>query len=132
MSAVESDDEDGESHDHGTVGNGTVVGSMATETSMGLSSSSLSTPQELAAQIHPNLAALRTSPLISALSSSSSLGMTPLKDEAGGKQRTMSINSASPPLLMPNAKCSGYFVEPVSAFHLTFHIPSNAVDCNFR
>jgi dual specificity phosphatase 12 len=124
MSAVESDEEDGESPGSSNV-NGTVNGdTMVTDTPSttspsGLPTPPLASPQELAAQIHPNLAALRSSPLLSALSSSSPLGMTPLK--AGGgtpgvKQRTMSINSASPPLLMPNAKCSGYFVEPVSAF----------------
>ncbi|KAF8492512.1 hypothetical protein JB92DRAFT_2751557 [Gautieria morchelliformis] len=109
MSAIESDEEDGgESHGHGAMANDIMAGSSTTETSAGLSS-----PQELAARIHPNLAALRTSPLISALSSSGSLGMTPLKDGTVGKQRAMSINSASPPLLMPNANCSGYFVEPM-------------------
>ena len=118
VSALESDDEDGESHGISIADNGTAAESLTTATipPVGLSSSSLSTPQELATRIHPNLAALRSSPLISALSSSGSLGMTSKKDETGGKQRTMSISNASPPLLMPNATCSGYFVEPVSAF----------------
>ena len=116
MSALESDDEDGESHNHEVA----AAGSSTAEVVAGTTSSPLSSPQELAAQLHPTLAALRTSPLISALRSNSSLGKTTLKD--GAKKCSMSINSVSPPLLMPNAKCSGYFVEPVIAFHSTLSI----------
>ncbi|KAF8583306.1 hypothetical protein K439DRAFT_1412331 [Ramaria rubella] len=96
MSAIESDEEEDDS----------AIDSQTT-------SAPLYSPRELATQIHPNLAALRSSSLISALSSSGSLGMTPLNVPNGEKQRTMSINSVSPPLLMPNTKCSGYFVEPI-------------------
>lgn len=133
MSAIESDEEESENHTHEAVGNGVrAESSTAPRIAGGLSSLPLASPQELAAQIHPNLAALRTSPLISALSSSGSLGMTSLKDDGGGKQRSMSINSASPPLLMPSAKCSGYFVEPVNAFTYSSLFLSRDIDIIFR
>jgi len=101
-----------------TISGGDIISSstVTSAPSTATSTPPLVSPQQLASQIHPALAALRSSQLISALSSSSSLGMTPLSQPSSsgdGSKRKLSMNTISPPLLMPTANCSGYFVEPV-------------------
>lgn len=125
VSALESDESDKEDDGVKAYFGGTATTTVASTTTTTTTSIStavvktpLSSPQELAAQIHPALAALRSSQLISELSSSNSLSMKPLKEpSSGGTYRKLSISNISPPLLMPNVNCSGYFLEPVSSTH---------------
>ncbi|KIJ36307.1 hypothetical protein M422DRAFT_212249 [Sphaerobolus stellatus SS14] len=128
VSALESDDEDDAPHSFSVTQTTTTSTSTTTTTSTTKSStvtstsstaptsapsSGLHSPQELASQIHPALAALRSSQLMSALKSSNSLGRIPMKEQSGDAvQRKMSANTISPPILL-NATCSGYFVEPM-------------------
>jgi len=113
ISALETDDEDTEAPgDEEPVQKEVPIRPTLTMSVSGSVPSPLSTPQALASQIHPALAALRSSPLMSALSSGGSLGMTPLNEAASGS-KSPAINTASPPLIMPSAKCSGYFIEPM-------------------
>ncbi|GJJ14883.1 hypothetical protein Clacol_009152 [Clathrus columnatus] len=73
-----------------------------------------STPLELAAQIHPALAALRSPYGISALNTTGAAGLSVKQEDTSGNKQSVSISTTiSPPLLMPNTKCSGYFVEPM-------------------
>ncbi len=88
-------------------------------------SSSFIHPSDLAAQLasHPKLAALRTPSGLAMTPASGGPSPTRTAPQSPGLVNVKSANyfaPVSPPLLI-NPKCSGYFVEPVSAVLMFDH-----------
>lgn len=96
-SAIESDEEEGTDR--------LATGSQPASKLNISTNNSFSSPRDLAAQIHPALSALRSAGPATAISVK--------QENASGNKQLISISASSPPLLLPHAKCSGYFVEPV-------------------
>lgn len=95
-SAIESDEEEGPDK--------LATGSQPSSKLHTSTNTSFSSPRDLAAQIHPALSALRSAGPAAAIS---------VKQENASGNKQLIISASSPPLLLPHAKCSGYFVEPV-------------------
>lgn len=108
-SAIESDDEEGAEK--------LIANSQLSQLHIS-ASNPLSSPRELAAQIHPALSALRSPSLVSALNVTGA-SVSIKQENASGSKQSINISMISPPLLMPDSKCSGYFVEPVRSTFIT-------------